>query len=158
MEPFKGLGTEILLSRRSVLLEMSWEGVFFFFKFRNQTTSFHSILGRPMKTLLWHLPPDSHSPQHFSRVAHIEPAKMLKLSQLLAHSYLPWAMFLWPRITAECSLGIMPCWSPQKGSFSHTQIFTHFIVSHPFFPPLFFTQWRWVKRSIEKGTEEMKWW
>lgn len=48
-------------------------------------------------------------------------------------------MFPWPRITAESSLGIMPRWSPQKGSFSHTQVFTHFIVclSSIFFPTAF---------------------
>lgn len=137
IEPFRGFRTEILLSQWSVLLEMSWEGFFKLCIIRNQTISFHSTLGRPMKTLLWHLPPDSHSAQHFSRVAHIEPAKMLKLSQLLAHTYpgqcsrgqesqhsLPWG---------SCLAG-----PPRKApfpthGFSHISLF----VFHPFSPHCF---------------------
>lgn len=135
MEPFRGLRTEILLSPWSVLLEMSWEeGFFKLFIIRNQTISFCSTLGRPMKTLLWHLPPDSHSPQHFSRVAHIEPAKMLKLSQLLAHTYpgqcsrgqesqhsLPWG---------SCLAG-----PPEKLLFPHTDFHTFHSLSLIHFPP-----------------------
>lgn len=46
MEPFRGLGTEILLSQWSVLLEMSWEeGFFKLFIIRNQTISFLSTFG-----------------------------------------------------------------------------------------------------------------
>lgn len=143
MEPFGGLGTEILLSQRSVLLEMSWEeGFFKLFIIRNQTISFLSTFaGGAMKTLLWHLPPDSYSPQHFSRVAHIEPAKMLKLSQLLARTY-----------PGQCSRGqesqqSLPWGScladpPRKARFP-THRFSHIslFVSHPFFSPLLFTQW-----------------
>lgn len=137
MEPFRGLRTEILLSQRCVLLEVSWEeGFFKLFIIRNQTISFHSTLGRPVKTLLWHLPPDSHSPQHFSRVAHIEPAGMLKLSQLLAHTYpgqcsrgqesqhsLPWG---------SCLAG------PSRKAPFPTHRFSHISLSPIHFPPTLF--------------------